>query len=101
MSLIDKAIEFAALKHNGHYRKGTDIPYISHPFGVGMILLKAKCNEEQIIAGILHDTLEDTETAPSEIEEKFGLKVLQLVQSCSEPNKGASSWKENSTHMSF
>jgi hypothetical protein len=97
VNLIDEAIEFAALKHNGQYRKGTDIPYISHPYGVGMILFKARCNEEQIIAGILHDTLEDTDTTPSEIEEKFGPNVLKFVRSCSEPNKGAS-WLERKQH---
>ena len=58
--LIEKAIEFAAYAHRDQTRKGTKIPYISHPYAVGMILLKAGCNEEVVAAGILHDTLEDT-----------------------------------------
>jgi hypothetical protein len=97
MSLMDQAIEFAAHKHRHQQRKGTDIPYISHPYGVGMILLKAKCKEEVIIAGILHDTLEDTDTTEEEILNQFGQNVLDLVKGCSEPDKGAS-WEERKKH---
>lgn len=60
MNRLDIAIEFAAKAHQNQKRKGTDIPYISHPFGVAMILHNAKCKEDIIIAGLLHDTLEDT-----------------------------------------
>jgi hypothetical protein len=97
MSLMDQAIEFAATKHRHQQRKGTDIPYISHPYGVGMILLKANCKEEVIIAGILHDTLEDTETTEEEILHQFGQNVLDLVKGCSEPDKGAT-WEERKKH---
>jgi hypothetical protein len=78
-------------------RKGTDVPYISHPYGVGMILLQAKCKEGVIIAGILHDTLEDTDTTEEEIRNLFGQNVLDLVKGCSEPDKGAS-WEERKKH---
>jgi (p)ppGpp synthase/HD superfamily hydrolase len=61
MNLIDQAVEFAAYAHREQKRKGTEIPYISHPFAVGMILQQAGCEEEVVAAGILHDTLEDTE----------------------------------------
>lgn len=97
MNLVDLAIEFAAKAHQSQKRKGTDIPYISHPFAVGMILLKAGCNEEVIAAGILHDTLEDTETTEEEIERLFGPKVLHIVIGCSEPDKGAS-WEDRKQH---
>jgi hypothetical protein len=97
MSLIDQAIEFAAHKHRHQQRKGTDIPYISHPYGVGMILLKAKCKEEVIIAGILHDTLEDTDTTDEEILTHFGPIVLDLVKGSSEPDKEAT-WEERKKH---
>lgn len=43
MTLIDKAIEFAAVAHREQRRKGTEIPYISHPYAVGMILQRAGC----------------------------------------------------------
>lgn len=68
MSIVDQAIEFAAHAHWNQKRKGTEIPYISHPYAVGMILQRARCKEEVIVAGILHDTLEDTDT--SEVLEK-------------------------------
>src|SRR5476649_2884608 len=97
MNLIDQAIEFAAKAHRYQFRKGTDIPYISHPFGVGMILQKAKCKEELIIAGILHDTLEDTDTTEEQLRNQFGEKVLKIVKGCSEPDKGAS-WEERKKH---
>lgn len=97
MSLLDLAIEFAAKAHAKQKRKGTNIPYISHPYGVGMILLEAKCKKEVVIAGLLHDTLEDTDTTEEEIENTFGLEVLNLVKGASEPDKGAS-WEERKQH---
>ncbi|MCJ8007286.1 hypothetical protein ACFFF5_07250 [Lederbergia wuyishanensis] len=45
MNMIDKTIQFVAIKHEGQYRKGTGIPYITHPFGVGMILQQAGYRE--------------------------------------------------------
>lgn len=97
MNRIDLAIEFAAHAHQSQLRKGTEIPYISHPFGVGMILLEAKCKEEIIIAGLLHDTLEDTETTEEDIRSRFGSEVLRLVQGASEPDKHLS-WEERKEH---
>ncbi|MUG86871.1 HD domain-containing protein [Paenibacillus timonensis] len=96
-SLVDHAIEYAAYAHQGQKRKGTDIPYISHPYAVGMILQKARCSEEVVIAGILHDTLEDTETTERDLLERFGPVVLEIVKGCSEPDKGAS-WEERKQH---
>ncbi|GGD99995.1 HD domain-containing protein [Paenibacillus nasutitermitis] len=96
-SIIEKAIEFGAYSHRNQTRKGTEIPYISHPYAVGMILLKAGCNEEVVAAGILHDTLEDTETTDEQLRALFGPVVLGTVQGCSEPDKGAI-WGERKQH---
>ncbi|HWL23584.1 MAG TPA: HD domain-containing protein [Ureibacillus sp.] len=87
MELIEKAINFAAKAHKNQTRKGTDIPYITHPFAVGMLLQKANCSEEVIAAGILHDTLEDTETSFEDLTETFGLQVANLVLAASENDK--------------
>lgn len=95
--MVDKAIQFAALKHAGQVRKGTDIPYISHPFAVGMMLQKAGEQETMVAAGILHDTIEDTSATETEIEELFGEQVLHLVLSASEPDKSLS-WEERKRH---
>ena len=91
---INKVIEFAAKAHmyrpiesGKEFRKGTDIPYFTHPFAVAMILSKHNCSEEMIIAGMLHDCLEDTQVSEDEIKTEFGEKVVEIVKGCSEPNK--------------
>lgn len=89
---IHSAIIFAAKKHEGQKRKGTDIPYIVHPVEVMQILTENGCDKEVVIAGILHDTLEDTQTTPDEIRSEFGRTVLEIVQSESEDK--SKSWKE-------
>jgi len=58
--MISQAIEFAAGAHRGQYRKGSKIPYNIHPLNVGKILIEHGCFDEVVIAGILHDTVEDT-----------------------------------------
>ena len=90
--LIQKAIIFATKKHEGQKRKGTDIPYIIHPMEVMQILTAMDCSQNVIIAGILHDTLEDTDTTPEEIKEVFGNAVLAIVQTESEDK--SKTWKE-------
>ena len=95
MKLIHEAIIFATLKHNSSKssnRKGTDIPYITHPMEVMQILTANNCSEKVIVAGILHDTLEDTFTKPNEISEKFGQDVLEIVQTESEDK--SKTWEE-------
>jgi (p)ppGpp synthase/HD superfamily hydrolase len=92
VNLIHEAITFAARKHAGQMRKGTDIPYIAHPMEVMQILTENGCPEAVIIAGILHDTLEDTNATPDEIKSLFGANVLQLVSAESEDK--SKSWKE-------
>ena len=87
MDMVEKAIIFAAKAHNDQKRKGTDIPYITHPFAVGMLLQKEKCSEEVIAAGILHDTLEDTETSFEDLKEMFGVNIANLVKKASEKDK--------------
>ncbi len=81
---IHEAIEFAAVKHRNQKRKGTDIPYIVHPMEVYGILAASGCDEETLIGGILHDTLEYTDTDIEELINLFGQTVAQLVVSESE-----------------
>jgi len=92
MKPIDKAIIFAAKKHAGQPRKGTDIPYIVHPIEVMKILIENNCSEKAVIAGILHDTIEDAGVRPHEIRNKFGKDILELVQTESEDK--SKSWEE-------
>ncbi|MCR4279895.1 MAG: HD domain-containing protein [Candidatus Komeilibacteria bacterium] len=78
---INKAIDFAAVAHRRQSRKSSDeLPYLSHLFNVTMILERAGADDETIIAGILHDVVEDTEYTPADIEENFGAEVRRLVE---------------------
>jgi (p)ppGpp synthase/HD superfamily hydrolase len=94
---IDLACEVAASAHCGKPRKGKDIPYIAHPMAVANILARAGASEEVIIAGILHDTVEDTDLTLKDIEEQFGAAVAEIVKDCSEPDKNLP-WEERKLH---
>lgn len=89
---IEKAFQFALHKHEGQYRKGSKVPYITHPFAVSMILKHHQFSDEIVAAGLLHDTLEDTNTTKAELIEKFGEKVFDLVNAASE-NDTSLSWE--------
>lgn len=76
------ALNFAAYKHRNQRRKGADkTPYINHPIAVANILLNEAgiTDEVVLIAAILHDTVEDTETSFEEIEQQFGNQVSSVV----------------------
>jgi (p)ppGpp synthase/HD superfamily hydrolase len=91
------AIELAARAHHGQVRKGTEIPYLVHPLAVAAILIRARCPEQLVIAGILHDALEDTPLTAGEIRARFGPRVTDLVIGLSEPDKQAP-WRERKAH---
>lgn len=97
MELIEKAILVATQAHDGQYRKNTNVPYITHPYTVGMILMNASYSEEVVASGILHDTVEDTSLSLEDIEKVFGEKVATIVEGCSEPDKSLS-WEERKEH---
>lgn len=80
MYLILKAIIYASWVHRKQFRRGTLIPYVFHPLEVGLMLYWCGFDKEMIIAGILHDTLEDTDAKPFTVQKHFGEKVLLLVK---------------------
>jgi (p)ppGpp synthase/HD superfamily hydrolase len=98
MDKILKAIDTAAKAHKNQFRKGTKTPYITHPYAVGMILLKEGCSEDLVVAGILHDTLADTVINLDYLRSKFGSKVADIVKGCSEPDKSLP-WEDRKTHL--
>ena len=79
--VILKAVNFSAEKHRTQRRKDNVSPYINHPIAVAETLARVGNvrDLEIIVAAILHDTIEDTETTPEEIEREFGPVVLSLV----------------------
>ncbi|MBV7504779.1 HD domain-containing protein [Bacillus sp. sid0103] len=97
MNIVQKSINFASIAHRNQTRKSTDIPYISHPFAVGMLLQKEKCSDSVIAAVILHDTLEDTDTNYETLVENFGEHIADLVRAASEPDKTLP-WYERKQH---
>ena len=96
-SRVDQAIVFATQAHAHKLRKGTDIPYITHPFAVAMILARGGFGEDTIIAGLLHDTVEDAGVSLEELRQRFGDAVANIVAGCSEPDKSLP-WEERKRH---
>ena len=97
MNIVQKAINFASIAHRNQTRKSTDIPYITHPFAVGMLLQKAGCSDSVIAAGILHDTVEDTDTTYETLVENFGEHIANLVRAASEHDKSLP-WQVRKQH---
>ena len=93
MDKVEQAIYFATKAHHGQNRKIEDVAMIFHPFTVGMILQRVGCRDEVIIAGILHDVIEDTKYTKEDIKKKFGKKVSDLVEGVSESDKSLP-WEE-------
>lgn len=74
------AATYSASKHNNQKRASGE-PYIIHPLAVGEILIQLKMDADTITAGLLHDTIEDTDTTYEEIAELFGQPVADMVES--------------------
>src|SRR2546427_11869425 len=97
-SRLVAAFEYACELHAGHARKGTTIPYISHLMAVAGLVIEHGGSEDEAIAALLHDAIEDQNhdgSVPVEIRARFGPKVLGLVKACSDsrgPKKPA--WRK-------
>jgi len=76
--LLNRAYVYA-MKAHGHQRRDSGDPYISHPLEVASILTDFKLDDATIVAGLLHDTIEDTEATRDEIAELFGEEIGTLV----------------------
>ncbi|MCP9447713.1 MAG: bifunctional (p)ppGpp synthetase/guanosine-3',5'-bis(diphosphate) 3'-pyrophosphohydrolase [Nitrospira sp.] len=78
LDLILKAYEFSAKAHEGQRRRSGE-PYVKHPVAVAGILSLLKTDVTTVVAGLLHDTLEDTVATAQELERTFGKDVVRLV----------------------
>lgn len=83
---INHALAFAAKHHDRQVRKGTRLPYLTHPANVAIILTRYGCPEDTVVAGILHDVVEDCvrdgyskEMLEQRIGDKFGDDVLRTL----------------------
>lgn len=97
---IKNAIRFSIKTHEVYQkqkRKGKDIAYVTHPLTAGIILAMAGAREDVVIAGILHDTIEDSisekKVDKKMLEARFGKSVAKIVESVSEDNRMLS-WEE-------
>lgn len=84
------AIAFAADKHKFQTRKDTEgTPYINHPLEVALTLMGVgkESDHELLVSAVLHDTIEDTQTTPEEIEALFGHRVLSIVLEVTDDKK--------------
>lgn len=86
---LRRAYEFADAAHSAvkQLRKYSGEPYIVHPAEVASIVATVPHTEEMLIAALLHDTLEDTEVSPEQIEAEFGAEVLLLVEALTDVSK--------------
>lgn len=78
VSMIEKAFTLAKEAHNGQCRKSGE-PYIIHPLWVAIILADLEMDKETIVAGMLHDVVEDTAVTDEQIRQEFGEEVALLV----------------------
>jgi guanosine-3',5'-bis(diphosphate) 3'-pyrophosphohydrolase len=88
--LLLQALEFAAAKHRDQRRKGRGAsPYINHPIEVARALadIGTVTDPEILAAAILHDTVEDTQTTPEELAQRFGARVRSLVEEMTDDKK--------------
>lgn len=102
-SILVEAFSYALLAHEGHCRKGSKIPYIVHPMDVVSVLLKNNAPNNVVIAGFLHDTIEDAGKKKEEVENLFGIEVADLVDGASEPEHlrkkdSKASWRTRKLH---
>jgi myo-inositol-1(or 4)-monophosphatase len=79
MELVNEAIVFAATVHDGMRRKRNDTPYILHPMEAAVIVSTMTEDQEVIAAAVLHDVVEDAGVTMETVEEKFGVRVRELV----------------------
>ena len=79
MALIDKAVEYADVKHKRQKRKDGS-PYIIHPLAVAEIVTEMGLDVDAVLGALLHDCIEDTDASHEEIEKLFGATVAELVE---------------------
>lgn len=97
---LNRAYVYAAQQHRGQLRQSGEA-YLSHPLNVAYILAEMKMDVDCIIAGLLHDTIEDTNTTYEIIEEMFGTPVAFLVDAVSKISKIPFQSKEEKQAESF
>lgn len=95
---FEKALVFAVQRHAKQTRKGTRIPYVSHLLAVCALVLEQGGSEDQAIAALLHDAVEDRAATLDEIRDRFGSRVARIVKGCSDTDQHPKPpWKARKT----
>jgi (p)ppGpp synthase/HD superfamily hydrolase len=96
-SRFGRALVYAETAHAGQLRKGTTVPYIAHLLGVAALALEYGANEDEAIAALLHDTVEDCGGLDRlrDVRERFGPNVADIVMGCTDATEiPKPPWKE-------
>lgn len=90
-----RGIAVASRAHDGHYRKGSGVPYISHPMSVMLIAASVTNDEDVLLAALFHDILEDVPEnySRAEMEDEFGPRVVEIVEGVTK-DSSLPSWQE-------
>ena len=94
---FEQALLYAKQLHDTQQRKGTGVPYIAHLLGVAALTLEYGGNEDEAIAALLHDAVEDQGGLPTldEIRRRFGDRVAHIVEGCTDSDETPKPpWKE-------
>ena len=100
VSILRRCYDFADKHHSGIKRSSGE-PYIIHPLNVAATLIKLKMDLDSIMAGLLHDVVEDCDVSPEEISKLFGQPVAQIVVGCTKISKIKFKTKEESQAENF
>ena len=88
-SRFQQALDYVCIVHAGHIRKGSQIPYISHLLSVAALTMEYGANEDEAIAALLHDAVEDAGGKPrlEDIRLRFGEAVAEIVDGCTDADE--------------
>ncbi|MBI1847017.1 MAG: bifunctional (p)ppGpp synthetase/guanosine-3',5'-bis(diphosphate) 3'-pyrophosphohydrolase [Candidatus Rokubacteria bacterium] len=100
VDLLTRAYEFSAASHQGQQRASGE-PYLSHPLEVAQLLVGFKMDVTTVIAGLLHDVLEDTRATKADLEREFGKEIADLVDGVTKLGKLAFSSREERQAENF
>jgi (p)ppGpp synthase/HD superfamily hydrolase len=86
LSRFEAALVYAARLHAQQLRKGSQIPYVAHLLGVASIVMEYGGNEDEAIAALLHDAIEDQggDSTRQEIRRRFGERIAGIVEGCTD-----------------
>ncbi len=95
---FEEALVHAARLHKTQTRKGSETPYINHLLAVAAIVGENGGTEDEVIAALLHDAIEDTDETKESLAERFGGKVAEIVEGCSDadvaPGEEKPEWRD-------